>query len=73
MLANQTIKVPRGVDRVHYVRQERNRPCGATLVSSCIRTRVEHPIQLDYDHTEIDSAPEWFELVNEKLTQWINK
>jgi hypothetical protein len=71
MLKNIRIKVPKGVRRVVYARQEVDRPCGHTLVPSTPLTYVQKPIVLPYGHTTIDESPEWHAMVQSELQHWI--
>lgn len=65
------ISVPHNIDRTVYIRQEKDRPCGHTLVQ-------EHPSQEiklagiihTLGHTEIDESPEFWNMVNDELGMW---
>ena len=66
------IKVPRNLKRVASVRQRVNRPHGHDLIATSPDTVIVHPVELKFTHTEIDSAGEWFALVDRELTTWAN-
>jgi len=73
MLKRGKIKVPKGIRRAVYIRQERDRPCGHDLVA----THPDQTIELagvyhSYGHTEIDEASEFWNLVRDELTVWSN-
>jgi pimeloyl-ACP methyl ester carboxylesterase len=62
------IIVPRAIRHVAWVRQENSLPAGHRLEKEAQLTQcIEHPLVLGYSHTEIDEAPEWFELVRDRL------
>lgn len=61
------IEVPRSVARVAWVRQKISIPSGHDLVSKYGTTRIEPGRFLEYSHTSIDSASQWFSLVRNEL------
>lgn len=64
------VRVPASVKRVAWVRQRENLPAGHDLKADDLgRTTIEDPLWLRYRHTAIDQAPEWFELVEQKLKE----
>jgi hypothetical protein len=73
MLKKGTIKIPKGIKRTVYVRQEKDRPNGHDLLPTC-------PDQISeclgvfhtYGHTQIDEAPEYWNLVKDELSTWAN-
>ena len=61
------IKVPESVRRVCWVRQKCSIPAGHDLVAENPGTRIEAGRVLEYSHTSIDSAPQWFSMVRNEL------
>jgi hypothetical protein len=73
MLKKGTIKVPKGIRRAVYIRQERDRPCGHDLVASNPDQTVElKGAYHSYGHSQIDESSEYWNLVREELTAWAN-
>jgi len=66
------ITVPQNIRRVTGVRQNISWPFGHDLKPSSPATVVEDLPFLNYCHTAIDQAPEWFSLVKNELNQWAN-
>lgn len=71
LLSKRRIKVPHGILRVMWVRQNISRPMGHDLVADSPYV-VQDPLLLPYSHTAIDHAPEWFNLVERELDHWLN-
>jgi pimeloyl-ACP methyl ester carboxylesterase len=67
-----TIKVPESVKRVCWVRQKISIPAGHDLWHKSPATRIEPGRVLEYAHTSIDGAPEWFSLVRNELEFELN-
>jgi hypothetical protein len=73
LLKKGKIKVPKGVHRSVYIRQERDRPNGHDLVP----TSPTQIVQLagvfhSYGHSELDESAEFAQLVQEELNIWAN-
>lgn len=67
------IVVPDSVRRVVWAKQEISLPRGHDLVAEVPKwTHIEPPLILNYSHTAIDEAPEWFALVRRELRDWCN-
>ena len=64
------ISIPRSVENVFWVRQTISLPKAHELNSEWPQTKIYSPQILSYGHTVIDEAPEWFNLVREKLTRF---
>lgn len=73
LMKTGTIKVPKGVDRCSYIRQQINRPMGHTLIASDNHTEIECLSVLPYIHTDIDGSKEWFGIVEREIDRWITK
>lgn len=72
ILKTGKIRVPKGIRRVVYVRQEIDLPRGHTLVATHgSKTYIQDPILLPYGHTTIDESPEWAAIVKAQLQHWI--
>lgn len=67
IMGGSKIKVPKSVARVVWVRQKISIPQGHDLVPLNGGTRIEAGRVLEYSHTTIDSAPQWWALVKNKL------
>lgn len=65
------IEIPKGVGRVAAVRQSVSIPQGHPLKTSPPTSVVDIKLH-GYSHTAIDSAGEWFALVNREITQALN-
>jgi hypothetical protein len=73
LLKKGKIKVPQWIMRTVYIRQERDKPCGHTLVPTSGHQVVELAgVYHTYGHCEIDEAPEWWAIVKEELDRWAN-
>lgn len=73
MLKKGRIKVPKGIRRAVYIRQERDRPCGHDLVAASPNQTVELAgVYHTYGHSEIDESPEWWNIVKDELERWVN-
>ena len=73
MLKKGKIKIPKGIKRTVYVRQERDRPNGHDLVACHPDQTVELAgVFHSYGHSEIDEAPEFWKLVKDELSIWSN-
>jgi hypothetical protein len=73
MLKRGTIKIPKGIARTVYVRQERDRPNGHDLVPTSPAQIVELAgVFHSYGHSEIDESPEFWQVVKDELTIWAN-
>jgi len=73
MLKRGKIKVPKGINRAVYIRQEKDRPCGHDLVPTSSTQTVELAgVYHSYGHSQIDESPEFWNLVKEELTAWAN-
>lgn len=70
MFQRGSIKVPRIIERVAWVRQNLTRPNGHELKRTSSQQEILKPLQLSYSHTRIDSAPEWYELMDHELEQF---
>lgn len=67
------IKVPRSVSTVQWVRQTISLPQAHELDAEWTQTKIHPPQILPYGHTAIDESPEWFKLVEEKLTAFVSQ
>jgi len=73
LLKTGTIKIPENIRRTVYLRQERDRPRGHTLVPESPNQIVELAgVYHTYGHTDLDGAPEWWNLVTDELKAWVN-
>jgi hypothetical protein len=73
MLKKGKIKIPKGIKRTVYVRQELDRPNGHDLVACHPDQTVELAgVFHTYGHSEIDEAPEFWKLVKDELSIWSN-
>ena len=73
LLKTGTIKVPENISRTVYVRQERDRPRGHTLVPESPNQVVELAgVYHTYGHTDLDGAVEWWSIVTDELKTWVN-
>lgn len=70
MCQRGTIKVPRIIERVASVRQNLTRPNGHDFKRTGSRQEIVKPMFLRYSHTAIDSAPEWYELMDHELAKF---
>lgn len=62
------IKVPESVEVVKWVRQRKSIPRGHDLFAeNPAVTTIEKGKEIKLTHTQIDSSPEWFNLVEEEL------
>lgn len=66
-----SIKIPRNVHRVAWVRQTKSLPMGHPIEADIYTTSVENAILLDDSHVDIDDAPEWHDLVVSKITKFL--
>ena len=67
------IKVPENIKRTVYIRQEKDKPCGHTLVATHPAQFVEcKGILHTLGHRQIDEAGAFWDLVNEELAEWTN-
>lgn len=67
------IKIPCNIRRTTYIRQEKNKPRGHELVPVCEDQFVQCAgILHTLGHTEIDESKEYWCLVNDELTAWVN-
>lgn len=73
MLKKGKIKIPKGIRRTVYIRQEKDRPNGHDLVpTSPDQTSECVGVFHSYGHTQIDEAPEFWRIVKEELNAWAN-
>lgn len=73
MLKKGKIKIPKGIARTVYVRQEKDRPNGHDLIPTSIGQTVElGGVFHSYGHTQIDEAPEYWAIVKDELSVWAN-
>jgi len=73
LLKKGKIKVPRNIARTVYIRQEKDKPRGHTLVPTSSSQYVEcKGILHSVGHTEIDESPEYWAMVDEELEAWTN-
>jgi len=73
MLKKGTIKIPKGIARTVYVRQEKDRPNGHDLVATSPTQIVELAgVFHSYGHTEIDESAEYWRIVKDELSTWTN-
>jgi hypothetical protein len=73
MLSKGKIKIPENIARTVYIRQEKDKPCGHTLIPALPSQIVElHGVYHTYGHCDIDGAPEWWNMVVGELKTWIN-
>lgn len=66
-----TIDIPRSVEEVHWVRQRLSLPMAHDLRNEWSLTKIHDPQVLPYGHTAIDESPEWFNLVRQKLADFV--
>jgi hypothetical protein len=66
-----TIDIPRSVSEVHWVRQRLSLPMAHDLRNGWSLTKIHPPQVLPYGHTAIDESPEWFDLVRQKLADFV--
>lgn len=73
LLKKGKIKVPQWIMRTVYIRQERDTPCGHTLVPSSPHQVVKLAgVFHTYGHSQMDEAPEWWSIVRDELSSWVN-
>jgi hypothetical protein len=73
LLKKGKIKIPDMISRTVYIRQEKDRPQGHTLVATGSWQVVELAgVYHSYGHTQIDGAEEWWDLVKKELSVWTN-
>jgi hypothetical protein len=73
LLKTGKIKVPASIARTVYIRQERDKPCGHTLIPSTGKQTVDLAgVFHTYGHCEIDEAPEFWDIVKTELSGWIH-
>lgn len=71
LLKKGRIKVPANIKRTVYIRQEKDKPRGHTLVATHPAQYVEcKGILHSLGHTQIDEAPEYWQLVDAELEKW---
>jgi hypothetical protein len=74
MIGNPKIKVPPSIREVFSVIQKIEKPCGHPLVAEDTKaTLIYNPEVLTYGHTRMDEAPEWWQLVSEKLKRFTHR
>lgn len=66
-----SIKIPRNVRRVAWVRQTMSLPMGHPVEADPYATAVENAVLLRYSHTAIDDAPEWHALALAKVSAFL--
>lgn len=71
LMKNSIITVPENIRRVVGVRQKTTIPAGHDLRAKSSGTNIVPLRYLNYSHTSIDQAPEWFDLVKQELENWI--
>jgi hypothetical protein len=66
-----SIKIPRNVRRVAWVRQTTSLPMGHPVEADPYATAVENAALLRYSHTAIDDALEWHALALAKVSEFL--
>ncbi len=73
LLKKGKIKVPSNIERTVYIRQEKDKPCGHTLVPTHPDQYVEcKGILHTLGHREIDESKDFWDLVRDELKAWTN-
>jgi hypothetical protein len=67
-----SIKIPRNVRRVAWVRQTLSLPMGHPIDADPYATVVEDAVLLPYGHTAIDESSEWHALALDKITTYLH-
>lgn len=65
------IDIPRSVAEVYWVRQRLSLPQAHDLRREWTCTEIHEPLVLPYGHTAIDESPEWFDLVRQRLGEFV--